>query len=92
MLLIRLECMVRKLRKSVEAGNTKLLDRWLELPPQQIPPVHRTAFCVRENQIARISIFRPLPRRIQHAPQDSERIERNAPATSIGFSIVEFAF
>jgi hypothetical protein len=74
------------------SGQSKLFDRRLELPPQQIPPVHRTTFCVRENQVARISMFEPLPRRIQHPPQDSVRIERNAPATSIGFGIVEFAF
>ena len=37
--------------------QSKLLDRGLEVPIQQIPPVHRTSFCIGESQIARISIF-----------------------------------
>jgi len=39
------------------SGQSKLLNRRLELPPQQISPVHGAAFCVRENQVARISMF-----------------------------------
>src|SRR6266853_1738332 len=71
--------------------QTKLLSCWLELPPQQITPVHRSAAPIRKNQVFRFAILRPLPNGIENRPQDSEGIQRNAPMTSIGLSVVEFA-
>src|SRR5438128_11784293 len=74
-------------------GQTKLLSCWLELPPQQITPVHRSAAPIRKNQVFRFATLRlrPLPSRIENRPQDSERIQRDAPTTSISLSAVEFA-
>jgi len=71
-------------------GQTKLLGCWLELT-QQITPVHRSAAPIRKNQVFRFAILRPLPNGIENRPQDSEGIQRNAPMTSIGLSVVEFA-
>ena len=62
------------------------------MPTQQIAPIHRTSFCIGENEILRFPVLRSLPGRIQNCPQDSVGIERNAPASSIGLGIVEFAF
>jgi hypothetical protein len=70
----------------------KLLDSWLEMPPQQITTIHSSPALIRKHQIFRFAIFRPLPCRIENSPQDSERIKRNAPTPSIGLRVVEFAF
>jgi len=72
--------------------QTKPLRCWLEVPPQQITPVYRPAAPIRKNQVLWFAILRPLPNGIENPPQDSERIQRNAPTTSIGLSVVEFAF
>ena len=68
-----------------------LLDRWLELPSQQITPVHRPTAPIRKNQVFRFAILRSLPSGIENRPQDSERIQRDAPTPGIGLSVVEFA-
>src|SRR6185312_16643766 len=62
------------------------------MPTQQVAPVHWATFCIGENEIIRLSILRSLPGCFQNRLQDSVRIKRNAPATCIGFRIVELAF
>ncbi len=72
--------------------QTKLLDCWLEMAPQQITTIHGSPAFIRKNQIFRFAILRPLPSRVENCPQDSERIQRNAPMPCIGLGVVEFAF
>jgi hypothetical protein len=72
--------------------QAKLFDRGLQMPTQQVAPVHRTSFCIGENEILRFPVLRCLSGCIQNRPQDSVGIERNAPPSSIGLGIVEFAF
>jgi hypothetical protein len=81
-----------KFCKIVRSGQTKLLDRWLELPPQQIAPVYRSSACIGENQISRIAIPRPLPSCTLNTLQDSERIKGDAPRPASVFRIIKFAF